>query len=83
MTPHNLRPVTRHPASATPLARTGNRSDSLQLGNLAILASTSTGEVADPTTKPTGVRASGTTVLPLQSALDAWPLAATWVKEPS
>jgi hypothetical protein len=46
-----VRPVIRRDASETPVAATRTRFAPL-LGSLAILASTTTGEVAVPTTMP-------------------------------
>ncbi|MET0713906.1 MAG: hypothetical protein ABWY57_03255 [Mycetocola sp.] len=65
-----VRPATGRDASETPLAAIRTRL-APQLGALAVLASTRTSEVADPTRKPAGIRAAGTTQLRTRSALDA------------
>ena len=71
MTAHDMRLNTPRTASGTHFAAIRNQPGSSQPGNLAILASTSTGEVADPTRKPAGFRAAGITLLRTRSALDA------------
>jgi hypothetical protein len=51
------------PASGARIAAIRNPLDSALLGNLAILASTTTGEVADPTRMPAASRAARITLL--------------------
>ena len=61
----------RSVASRTLIATIRNRRDSIELGNLAILASTTTGEVADTTRTPAGARTSWPMPFRTRSALDA------------
>lgn len=65
-----FRTATGRSISETPLAAIRTRI-APQLGTLAVLASTRTGEVADPASKPAGIRSAGTTLLRTRSTLDA------------
>lgn len=58
-------------ASPAPVAPIRNRRDSTELGNLAILASTTTGEVADTTSTPADARISWPALFRTRSTLDA------------
>ncbi|MET0975569.1 MAG: hypothetical protein ABWX82_07855 [Leifsonia sp.] len=61
----------RFAASRTLIAAIRNRRDSTELGSLAILASTTTGEVADTTRTPAGARTSWLMPFRTRSTLDA------------
>lgn len=63
MTAHAYRRAPRSLASGSRIAVIRNRSDSALPGNLAILASTSTGEVAAPPRMPAVARTARITLL--------------------
>ncbi|WP_411721513.1 hypothetical protein [Mycetocola sp.] len=63
MSAHVFRQTLRRSADRTRFAAIRNRCDSALLGNLAILASTTTGEVADPIRMPAVTRAARITLL--------------------
>jgi hypothetical protein len=68
MSAQKFRSALRRSAAGARITAIRNRLDSALLGNLAILASTTTGEVADPIRMPAVAPAARITLLRMRSA---------------
>ena len=71
MSTHAVHLTPQPSVSGSRFASNRNRFDSALLGNLTILASTSTGEVADPTRMPAAARTARITLLRSRSVHNA------------